>query len=114
MKPRSKKFYEDFANVVKQHVKDCFPNTEIRAVGSRDRGDFQRTSDFDYQFCIEGGETTREEFYPKLIDCLKEKIPEYKDEKVRVELGGSGNVVNVFPGKGGKVSLALEPCSKFQ
>ncbi|UJG43109.1 MAG: nucleotidyltransferase domain-containing protein [Candidatus Heimdallarchaeum endolithica] len=114
MKPRSKKFYDDFANVVKQHVKKCFPNIEIRAVGSRNRGDFQRTSDFDYQFCIEGGETTKEKFYPKLIKCLEKEIAEYKGEKVRVELGGSGNVVNVFPESGGKVSLALEPCSKFQ
>ncbi len=113
MQARSKSFYDQFANTVKQHVESCFPNIEVRPVGSRMRGDNKRTSDFDYQFCIQGGSATRQNFYPKLIECIKNKLPNFRGETVRVELGGSGNVVNVYPGVGGKVSFALEPCSKF-
>jgi len=114
VRPRGKQFYDDLANILKQHIENCFPNIKVKVVGSRSRDEFRRTSDYDYQFCIYGEETTRREFYPKLIACIEMKIPKFRDETIRVELGKSGNVVNVFPEKGGKVSFALEPCDQFE
>lgn len=87
-------------------MNSCFSNTILRKVGSRKRGEFGRDSDLDLQVCIVGSHISKESFYPLLIDCLK-KLDMFNGERLRVQLGGSGNVVNVFPERGGKVSLAL-------
>ena len=109
MKPRSKSFYDELGNFLKQKVETCFPNVTIKKVGSRPKGEHRRTSDLDFQIEVHGAKTTREQFYPKLIECLKNDAPKFQGETLRVKLGDSGNVVNVFPEKGGKVSFALMP-----
>ncbi len=110
MKARGKSFYDDLSNTLNQHIRNCFPNIDIWRAGSRGRNDFRRTSDLDLQFCVNGGPTTRADFYSRLIDCIKNNISNFRGELIQVKLGGSGNVVNVFPSGGGKISYALEPC----
>lgn len=110
MQPRGKKFYDNFGNWIKQHLQNCIGGSEVRKDGSRGKkGGFKRDSDLDLQICVEGNRETKESLYPKVIDCL-ESLGSYKGEDFRVELGGSGNVVNIFPQNGGKVSVALVDC----
>lgn len=116
MKDRSKSFYDTWGNTLKQHLENCFTNIRTQIVGSRGDGDFGRDSDLDFQICFEGGQTTKEDIYPRIVDCLKEKLEgrRIKGDLIHdVRQGGSNNVVNVFPENGGKISFALEPCSKF-
>ncbi len=109
MQPRGKNFYDNLGNWIMQQVINCIPNTKLRKVGSRKKGEFGRDSDLDLQICVEGNKETKESFYPKLINCLKD-LKSFNEESLRVELGGSGNVVNIFPQNGGKVSVALVDC----
>lgn len=116
MKPRSKDFYDKWGNTINQHLSNYFTNITVKKVGSRANGTFGRDSDLDYQFCLEGGETTREDFYPKLKDYLQGKLLEkyMEGETVTdVKIGESGNVVNVLFQKGGKISFALMSCDEL-
>lgn len=117
MKERGKNFYDVWGNTLKQNLENCFPNIRTKIVGSRAKGTFERSSDLDFQMCFEGGQTTNEQIYPKVVSCLKEKLIDkvIAGERVLdIREGGSGNVVNVFPEGGGKISFALEPCSEFE
>ena len=113
VKPRSKGFYDRLANTLKQHTQNCFPNAKIRPVGSRAKGGFQRKSDFDFQFCIPGTNLSRDKIYDKLVAYLQTKIPTFEEEQLNIRKGTNGNVVNVSPEQGGKVSFALVPCDWF-
>ena len=116
MKGRSAAVYANWANTLKQHLSGAFPNIRFKVVGSRGDGSFKRTSDLDFQICFEGGQTTRDKIYSRVIHELTERTrgKTISNETVnRIELGGSRNVINVFPSGGGKISFALEPCDKF-
>ena len=85
-------------------------------VGSRGDGSFKRTSDLDFQICFGGGQTSRTKIYSRIISELKSRTrgKSVGNERVRdIQLGGSSNVIYVYPVKGGKISFALEPCDKF-
>ena len=116
MQPRNKSFYDTWGNTLKQHLENCFPNIRVRTVGSRLDGTFGRDSDLDLQICFEGGQTTKETIYPRIVECLKGKLMgKYigGETIIDVRMGGSHNVVNIFPQGGGKISFALESCDKF-
>ena len=108
--PRGHKYYSDLSNTVNQHIKNCFPGSIIEKSGSRARDDFERDSDLDMIICIPGN-PSRVNFYPELVLCLENKIKYFRNERIRVRKGINGNVVNILPQDGGKISYALIPCS---
>ena len=61
----------------------------------------------DIRFYFEGGNPSKLNFYPKLVDFLNEKLPKFKDELMNYDIGTSGNVVRCRPVEGGKVDLVL-------
>lgn len=116
MKPRSASFYNTWGNAISQALGSNYPNITIKKVGSRERGDFERDSDLDFQFCLGGGTTKRESFYPNLQKFLYNRFNgQYiEGEKVNnVKIGGSGNVVNILFQNGGKISFALMDCDEL-
>ena len=104
---RSKSFYDTLANKAKQYVQNCFPNANITSVGSRAGYDFRRESDYDFRIEIGGANTTKDSFYPRLIECLQGKLSTHNGERIITDYGTNRNVVNVKPERGGKISFAL-------
>lgn len=116
MQPRSKSFYDRWGNHLKQQLQNCFTNANVKLVGSRANDKFKRKSDMDFQFCLQGGYTSKTQIYPKVVECLLSKLKgKYiQGETIQnVQLGTSGNVVNVTFQNGGKISFALMDCNSM-
>jgi len=105
-KARKKGFYDTLANTAKQHAKNRFPNAKFISVGSRNRGDFKRESDYDYR--VEISDMDKSKFNDELIEYLKEKLKTHQGERIVIGSGANNNVVNIKPANGGKVSFYLK------
>jgi len=104
---RNKAFYDRIEDEIITILIECYPNIEVKAVGSRARGDFTRSSDLDIRFYFNGTNSTRERFYPRLIEVMMDELPNLNGERIIYDIGTSGNVVRVRPERGGKVDLVL-------
>lgn len=107
--PRGKQFYDELGNTLQQHLMNLFSDARVWKVGSRDKGDFKRTSDLDYHFCLSGSNRPKNEVYRILINYFKNNISQFRGEQINTRLGTNGNVVNVLP-TSGKISFALKVC----
>ena len=117
MKGRSSQIYAYWANSLKQHLSNAFPDIKFKIVGSGD-DTFKRTGDINFKICFEGGQTSQEKIYPVVIAELnsRTKGKTVGNERFKeIKMGKSENVIDVYPEKkGGKISFALVPCDKFQ
>jgi predicted nucleotidyltransferase len=105
-KARSKSFYDTLANTAKQHAMNRFPNARFISVGSRNRGEYTRESDYDYR--VEISNMSKLDFNSELIEYLQEKLTTHKEERIVIGPGTNDNVVNIKPVDGGKVSFYLK------
>lgn len=105
-KARSKSFYDTLANTAKQLAQNRFPNAKFVPVGSRNRGDFKRESDYDYR--VEKLNMDKAKFNSELIEYLQKNLKTHQGERIAISSGTNNNVVNIKPENGGKVSFYLK------